>query len=92
MGLDIHAIILQLVKNEDRVSQEADLSKLRPIDSVYQGHGLWYGNREIEFNPDPDYEIDGYTLKVNLDDDIDRLEKFERSNADIRKYNDWDRK
>ena len=86
-GLNIHEIILQLVKT-DKQFDESDLSKLLPIDTVYKGHGLYNGVQKIKFDPPEEYG-ESYEIEVNLDNDKERIEKYTQLNRDILKYNEW---
>jgi hypothetical protein len=85
--LNIHEIILQLVKT-DKAFDELDLSTLLPIDNVYKGFGLYGGTHKINFESHEEYG-NPYEIEVNLNDDDERVEKLTNLNQDIQKYNEW---
>jgi len=64
--INIHEIILQLVKT-DMAFQEEDLSLLLPIDKVYRGFGLHSGIQKIKFDPPEEYG-ESYEVEVNIDE------------------------
>jgi len=72
--INIHEIILQLVKT-DRAFQEEDLSLLLPIDNVYRGFGLYSGIQKIKFDPPEEYG-ESYEVEVNIDDNDERISKY----------------
>ena len=86
-GLNIHEIILQLVKTGKQFD-ESELSRLLPINTVYKGYGLNNGIQKIIFDPPKEYG-ESYEIEVNPDDDEDRIEKYTQLNQDIQKYNEW---
>ena len=72
--INIHEIILQLVKT-DRAFQEEDLSLLLPIDNVYRGFRLYSGIQKIKFDPPEEYG-ESYEVEVNIDDNDERISKY----------------
>ena len=85
-GLNIHEIILQLVKTGKQFD-ESELSRLLLINTVYKGYGLNNGIQKIIFDPSKEYG-ESYEIEVNPDDDEDRIEKYTQLNQDIQKYNE----
>lgn len=86
--LNIHEIILQLVKT-DLAFKESDLSRLLPLNKVYPGFGFYSGIHKINFDPPEEYEKESYDIEVNVDDDKERIKQLTQLNDDIRKYNRW---
>ena len=86
--LNIHEIILQLVKT-DLAFKESDLSRLLPLDKVYHGFGLYSGIHKIIFDPPEEYDKEPYEIEVNVDDDKERIGQLTQLNDDIREYNRW---
>jgi hypothetical protein len=64
-------------------------NKLLPVKDYYKGWNFRQGETQFNFHPSEDYHKDPYEVKINVDDDVERVEKIETLNQDIDEYTDW---
>ena len=90
--MDVYNIIRQLTDQEDvnsgQIKREC-FDKLLPIKDYYKGWNFHKTDVRFNFLPNEDYHKERYEVKINVDDDVERVEKIEALNEDIDEYNDW---
>ena len=90
--MDVYNIIRQLTDHEDdrgEMRREC-FNALLPIMDCLKGWDPYPAKSQFNFYPNEDYHYqEGYEVKINVDDDVERVEKIEALNKDIDEYNDW---
>ena len=92
MTIDVYNIIRQITDEVDMISgrmQRECFNKLLPVKDYYKGWNFRQGEELFKFEPHEDYHKDPYEVKINVDDDEERVEKIEALNQDIDEYTDW---
>jgi|TARA_B110000438_G_scaffold302923_1_gene362288 hypothetical protein len=90
--MDVYNIIRQLTDQEDMISghmQRECFNQLLPIIEYYKGWNFHEDETRFNFYPHEDYHKERYEVKINVDDNMERVEKIEALNQDIDEYNDW---
>ena len=85
-------IIRQLTDQEDPISGQMKrecFNKLLPIQDYYKGWNFHKTETRFNFLPSEDYHKERYEVKINVDDDVERVDKIEALNEDIDEYNEW---
>ncbi len=86
--LNVYDVICQLVDEPNSPFRETNIGNLLPINSVYKDYPRHQGKSIFKIDFPKEYGK-SFEIEINVDDNGERVNGFEKYNIAVRKYNNW---